>query len=202
MQKKQDSWSILIWSIFLSMFLSLAFLSVSTKLHSSLKNNNLIQKDIATENEINQILKTQKFESKILPNKTQIIFEKNNQNLNTLSKGETQKIRFFGSWSTTATVKIKQWSEIAYSVILFNNPDYSGTKNVLESDIISTQKDITIPLTPTDQYIEVSLKNLWGYSQYFITSSENFITQDKKYKVLQKIGNKKIEKSYWEIKNF
>jgi|OM-RGC.v1.038602169 hypothetical protein len=45
-------------------------------------------------------------------------------------------------------------------VILFNNPDYSGTKNVLESDIISTQKDITIPLTPTDQYIEVSLKNL------------------------------------------
>jgi hypothetical protein len=79
------------------MFLSLAFLSVSTKLHSSLKNNNLIQKDIATENEINQILKTQKFESKILPNKTQIIFEKNNQNLNTLSKDETQKIRFFGS---------------------------------------------------------------------------------------------------------
>jgi hypothetical protein len=66
------------------MFLSLAFLSVSTKLHSTLKNNNSTQKDIATENEVNQILKTGNFESKILPNKTQIIFEKNNQTLNTL----------------------------------------------------------------------------------------------------------------------
>jgi hypothetical protein len=48
----------------------------------------------------------------------------------------------------------------------------------------------------------MKLKNLWWYSKYSLRSAENFITQEKKYKVLQKIWNKKIEKSYWEMKNF
>ena len=202
MQKKQASWSILIWSIFLSMFLSLAFLSVSTKLHSTLKNNNSTQKDIATENEVNQILKTGNFESKILPNKTQIIFEKNNQTLNTLWENQFHKIRFTWTWSRIAQIEIKNGSELQYSLFRFDNSDYTGNKSLLESDIITNSKDITIPLSTHDEFIEMKLKNLWWYSKYSLRSAENFITQEKKYKVLQKIWNKKIEKSYWEMKNF
>ncbi len=203
MQKKPLSGSILIWSIFLSMFLALAFLTVSTRLHATLKNNAQLQENIHTKNEIADILKKWEFQSKILPNNTQIIFEKNNQYISVLAEHKKETIRFFWTWATTAQLKILQWSPLQYKLYSFPSSDYNDSNRLLLGKWnLTYAANINIPLTSSQKFIELEILNLWWYSKFILTSPLDFTTQYKKYKIMQKIWNKKIIKSHGKIKNF
>jgi predicted PurR-regulated permease PerM len=56
-QKKDRKASILIWSIFLSLIISISFLSISTQITKNLKNANNLKNNLETENNINNLLK-------------------------------------------------------------------------------------------------------------------------------------------------
>jgi hypothetical protein len=55
-QKKNKKASILIWAIFLSLMISLSFISISTKITESLKNNNTNNKNIKENNDMREII--------------------------------------------------------------------------------------------------------------------------------------------------
>ncbi|NCO31882.1 hypothetical protein GW891_03690 [bacterium] len=82
MQKIDKKASILIWSIFLSLTMSIAFISISSQINSNLKNNNSLNKKIDIKNNINNALidaiENNNFENKEISNNEILIFEKNN----------------------------------------------------------------------------------------------------------------------------
>jgi hypothetical protein len=56
MQKTNKKASILIWAIFLSLIISVTFISISTKINKNLKNNSEIINNIKINNEVINII--------------------------------------------------------------------------------------------------------------------------------------------------
>jgi hypothetical protein len=56
MQKTKSNASILIWAIFLSLIISITFISISTKINKSLKNNYNFTDEIKVNNQIKNII--------------------------------------------------------------------------------------------------------------------------------------------------
>jgi putative exporter of polyketide antibiotics len=68
MQKTGKNASILIWAIFLSIIISLGFISISTQINKTLKNNKNIQQEISQSNQVQSILKSANPSSQQLDN--------------------------------------------------------------------------------------------------------------------------------------
>jgi hypothetical protein len=65
-QKNNEKASILIWSIFLSLIISISFLSISTKITKNLKNNSKLDSDLEKQNKINNLIKSSENDTEIL----------------------------------------------------------------------------------------------------------------------------------------
>jgi hypothetical protein len=95
MQKNRNIASILLWSIFISMILSILFLSVTTKITKNLKNNN----DLIYKLETNEIIKNQIndkiFKTKKLEENEYLVFESINPLRRTIKNNQTLETRYF-----------------------------------------------------------------------------------------------------------
>jgi len=91
-QKISKKASILIWAIFLSLIISLSFLSISTKITKNLKENSQNNISIIEQNNFEKILKTSNLDTEIIWNKT--IYIENRSLKKSLKKSEEYEIKF------------------------------------------------------------------------------------------------------------
>ena len=78
MQKSSLKWSILIWSVFLSLIISISFVSISTKINKNIKNNSINIELNENIRDIKNIINSWSFISQDLNNNESINFTSNN----------------------------------------------------------------------------------------------------------------------------
>ena len=188
MQKTNIKWSILIWAIFLSLIISVTFISISTKINKNLKNNNTLTSNIEIKNEINNIINSWSlnniFKSQYLSNWDKLIFSDSNKSIIWLKEWEIH------------ISKVNEDSNIAIDILIWWPVTY---KIESQSWIIITRKALWVTT-----WKDLIIENLWWYTKIKITSDviTNFLSKNTNYKILRKIWNKEIVISKWQIKNF
>ncbi len=170
MQKTNTNASILIWSIFLSLIISIGFISISTKIHKS------VQENINFQDTIKNNLSWSS--SYLLENET-IILE--NQNISTLSLKKNQNTTVWFSWSSQEFINID---------ILNGGP--------VEMIYENTSKIITgsYAFSWNVSNIEIDINNLSGYTLLNISSNAEILKNNPKSITWKEIWNKKIIKQY------
>ncbi len=196
MQKNSKLASILLWSIFISMILSLFFLSISTKITKNLKNNsNIIEK-----NEFNYIINNQiknfNFEIIKLKNWEYLVFENLNPLIRTLKQNQ-EKYILFNSWSEI-NLKIEKiyWSDLYYELYKWSSKNNINT--LIWSWILNNNLEIKI-LDSSNNWWKILLKNLWWESKVRIYSQKSAIPKYINYKIIKITWNNQIIK-YKNIK--
>ena len=187
MQKSSLKASILIWATFLSLIITVTFISISTKINKNLKNNTLLTSEISLNNQIQNIINSwsidwifsQKY---ILDNWDKLIFNINNIT-KSLKKLEEITIKIINA--DNLEINILEWWPIIY-------------KNITNSWIINNSWIIWATIW------DLLINNLWWYTKIQINSDINnsFLLQDTDYKIIKQIWNKEVIKSKWTIKNF
>lgn len=188
MQKLQRNASILLWSIFLSLTIWIAFISISSQISKNLKENIWLKEKIninsLKEKKINNAIEANNFDNIELSENELLIFEKNNYYNIWLKNNEEITIKL--NSNNNMTIRLNNWSPISY----VNTSDTTINWIVIDRNTFLSWNN------------EILIKNLWGYSNIDIISEADFETKYKKYKILQKIGNKTINKENWKIQIF
>ena len=180
MQKNSQKASILIWAIFLSLIISISFLSISTKITKNLKNSSNLNSLLEKENKINNILKSSENDIETLWNT--IINIENKTLKKSLKKDEIYKIYF----PTSSSIDLKLTS----SWVIYYNFENSEKWFLNNTNLNENFSWIW----------ELILENFSWYSSFELTSDNKFDIIEKKYKIIEKIWNKEIIKSFWIIK--
>jgi hypothetical protein len=98
MQKTTKKASILIWSLFLSLIVSMTFISISTKINKNIKNNANIRNNLEILSEIRKQTLNGSFNNNYstisLNNDEEIIFESHTNITKTLKKNESFILKF------------------------------------------------------------------------------------------------------------
>lgn len=184
MQKTNIKASILIWSTFLSLIITVTFISISTQINKNLKNNSDLTNELKINNQINNIINSWSldwnFITQTLENWEKVIFNTNNI-ITSLKKSEEITVKIIKD--NKLTIKILKWWPIIASWSLIK----------IEQADISVQN--------WDNFI---INNLWWYSQIeIISDTENsFLLKNTYYEIKKQIWNKEVIKSKWLIKNF
>lgn len=192
MQKTNIKASILIWATFLSLIITVTFVSISTSINKNLKNNSWLTEQFKIENQLKNIIASWSIDSNFrnvyLDNWDKIIFDTPNKYIVSLNKWATHTWQI--NINSNVSIKVLEWWPIIY-------------KQNSSSWIVLNLKVDTFPVTisPSDELI---IKNLWWYSKIQITSdtSKNYLSKYRKYTIYKKIWNKEIIKRNWLIKNF
>ncbi len=189
MQKSNKNASILLWAIFISMILSILFLSISTKITKILKNND----NILNQNKINQIInnkvKSLNFNTTKLKDKTYLIFESRNPLRRVIKKNSSFTI-LFNSWATI-NLKINKiyWADLYYK--LYQSNDKNNINNLVWSWIISDKLETTL-LDSSNNWWKIILQNLWWESKIKIYSEKACRPKYINYKIIKIIWNTNI----------
>lgn len=170
MQKTNTNASILIWSIFLSLIISIGFISISTKIHKSVQGNINFQDTIK-----NNLSWSSSY---LLENET-IILE--NKNLFTLSLKKNQNTTVWFSWSSQEFINIDILNGGPVEMI-YNNTSQIISENYSFSWNVSN--------------IEIDINNLSGYTILNISSNAEILKNNPKSITWKEIWNKKIIKQY------
>ena len=194
MQKIGKKASILIWSIFLSLTLSITFISISTQINKSLKENAKIKENISINRNTEKIIKdaviNNNYDNIELADNQVIIFDKGNYSEKELKSWETVTIKVIDS--TNITVQVTKWSPVEYS-----NLDNS------KSWVVTSESRSIFYLSKEDSNEKTfTIKNLWWYSEIIISWEKPFQSEYKTYKIIEKIWNKNVTKENWKIKIF
>ena len=188
MQKTNIKGSILIWSIFLSLIISVTFISISTQINKNLKNNYNLIHSIEINNEINNIINSWSinlnFKSQYLSNWDKIIFDNSNITTFWLNKWKNHISKI--NEDSNLNIKVIEWWPISYK-------ENANTWIIRDSDIISI-----------NSWSDLIISNLWWYTKVEISSDKksNFLSEYTNYKIIKQIWNKEIIKWKWQIKNF
>lgn len=189
-------WSILIWAIFLSIILSISFISISWKINKSIKN----KENIGESNNLDIVFKNNNFSDRELWNNEEIIFDNNKSYLKTLKINENTEVRIKNhNKDISLSLKINYWWPIYYNFLSFSWITSTWTIN---SWIIENNLTFTWNLSNSYNNGILYIKNLWWDTNFDLQSSEILTTQYKNYKIMKQIWNKKFIKNEWTIKIF
>lgn len=187
MQKSSLKASILIWATFLSLIITVTFVSISTKINKNLKNNSSLLEKYDINNEIKNLINSWSLidNEYILSNWDKIRFDKANSYIWSIKKWEIfiSKIKN----NSNLVINILDWTApIKYKI---NSLSWVITGNTNINNTLSWDLIIT---------------SLWWYSKIRIESdiNSNYLSKFRNYKILKQIWNKEIIQSKWQIKNF
>ncbi|MDD3302649.1 MAG: hypothetical protein PHN31_03760 [Candidatus Gracilibacteria bacterium] len=177
----------------LSLIISIAFISISSKLYKNIKLNNYLNTSINKKN----ILAEKIAQSGGLIEKDEFLtFEQNSYIIN---KEEEFDIIFEGNSNFSGKIVLTNGGPIVYEVKSYSGADNSYY-NITSSGIIREKiaNNFNGILNNSYDKVNLKIKNLGGISKIiFETNNDNFhgtgIT--KKYKIEKKIGGKYIEKT-------
>ena len=191
MQKLNKNASILIWSVMLSLIITISFISISTKINKNIKlswdsyeqNKEKISLDSALYNQVN----TQ------LSDKKAIIFEDSNNAIISLKQWESTTLTFSGTTDFNVDLWIVEWWAVAYTYTnISSSPIYW---------VLNYSNSFSWTLTPTNNTGSLTLENIGWYSEILIKSENSFVSPDKKYKIVQTIWNNNFIKTRGTISN-
>jgi hypothetical protein len=185
MQKTTKNASILIWSIFLSIIISLWFISISTQINKTLKNNQNIQQEINKSNQVKNILNSSNPSSQQLDDWTYLNISDFNSYIWSLEENETKIFSFSGTILNVLEITIKNWWPVKYTYNIWSlNQEY---------DILRTWSvSFSWNLDNSNSNSNLTIENLWWYTLFQINSDQNFIAPERYYQIWKKIGNKNI----------
>lgn len=196
MQKTSLRASILIWSIFLSLVVTLSFVLISAKVNQNIRLNNFMEEFIDIDNKINNLTNSG-LEWDISDSETLNIIEpiyniKQNDNL-----------VFSFSWNTdfTWSIKLKNWWPLYFENYSYSW-SYSDLINLYSTGLIYEWNilNFTWNLNSTYDRVELSFKNLWWFSSFVFKSSIDMIWTwiHDRFKVTRNIWWIDIEKTIIE----
>jgi len=189
MQKTNIKASILIWATFLSLIITVTFVSISTNINKSLKNNSSLTKQFKLGNQINNIINSwsinNSFTNSYLDNWDKIIFDSNNFISTSLKKWISHTGKIIEN-NSSITINIIEWWPVYY-------------KNSSSSWIVINSKTFS-----NNNTWKFYIENLWWYSKIEISSdsTKNYLSQYLNYKIYKQIWNKEIIETKWKIKMF
>ena len=186
MQKKTKNASILIWSIFLSVIVSISFISISSKISKNLQKNNAYVDNVTNETLKNKIINND-FESIVLENWDKLIFESDKYIKKSLKESQTYNIIF--EQATNIDLYVLNWWPLSYKY-------FDSDNNLSLTWIVKNYKNINLNSTTWS----LILNNLWWITDFYMSWSQDFVAQEKKYMIINKIWNKEFIKTSWEIK--
>ena len=182
MQKIGTRASILIWAIFLSLIISVSFISISTKINKNIRSNSKNIKSFNNQKAIKEKIKNWDYSNKRLANNEAIFFDKRNNFTWSLKKSENIKLKFeqistidiniVSGWPLYFTLS---WSTSSWWIV-------SRTNNLSSFSW------------------ELILENMWWYTMYNIDSNNDFLSPELNYKIVKKIWNKQVIKNSGIIK--
>lgn len=190
MQKTSKKASILIWATFLSLIITVTFLSISTQINKIIKNNSNINETIKIENEIANIVNSWSIDwnltNSYLSNWDKIIFEKTNVKIVWLKSEETHTWKIIEN-NSNITVRVLKWWPVTFT-------NWSNYWIINYNDLDTFQV--------SNWYFYI--KNIWDFSEIEISSdtNANLLSKYRKYTIFKEIWNKQIIKTNWEILNF
>lgn len=185
MQKTTKNASILIWAIFLSIIISLWFISISTQINKTLRNNQDIQHEILNKNELKNILNWSNPISQELSDGSYLSISDTKSYFWSLQNNESKTFTF--SWTSLdfIEINIKNDSSIRYTYDVWSsNQEY----NILYSG----SKSFSWNLNNFDNNSTLIIENLGWYSLFEIKSDWDFTAPEKYYEVWKKIWNKNV----------
>jgi hypothetical protein len=190
MQKTNIKASILIWATFLSLIITITFISISTNINKNLKNNSSLINQFKLNNQIENIINSwsldYNYKNQYLDNWDKIIFEPANKHIQTLRKLET--ILWKVNVDSNISIKVLNWWAVFYKQNTSSWLIIKWTPNTFSNDWTWT----------------FSITNLWWISQIQITSDsfKNYLWKYREYTIYKTIWNKEIIKTTWKIKSF
>lgn len=194
--QKSNKWSILIWSIFLSLIISLSFIFVSTKVNQSIRLNSALEQFFDRDNKVINLINSGSLWD-IWNNE----FLVSTQNLYTIKKQE--KITLTFSWITvfTGTIKLESWWPIFYEIISYSWANSTFEYSTVFSWVISSINLLAFTWFLSNSYNRANLSfvNVGGLSSFIINSDKVYTWAWKRYKILKNIGWKNIEESVFEV---
>ncbi len=194
MQKSTRNASILIWTIFLSIIISMAFLGISTKIHKNIKNSGDFIATIDNQNKIGDYINAStaswSFRNKIFDN--------------TLLSFEDQR-NFDRAINTNGSIEIKIQENIATDIQLQINSGgpviykYINSSNTLTSSwVIHTLSSFS-----TNQDGSIFIKNLWWHTNFsVISNASTLLPPNIGYTITRRVWNLDNIQSRWLIQNF
>ena len=191
MQKRSKKASILLWSIFISIIVSLLFLWISSKVNKNLKNNEKIFKQDNINYILSEKIKNNDFWKTDLWDNYYLIFEKKDPIIRTIKKNE-EKTFLFNSWSQiNITIKKIYWSPVYYKA--FKWSDKNNINTLISSWIIDSETNFNL-LDSSNKWWKLYLKNLWWEARLKINSQNSIIPDYLEYKIVKLIWNTIITK--------
>lgn len=189
MQKNNKKASILIWSIFLSLIISITFIWISTKINKNLNNNYSKINNIEINNEIENIINSWSLNNQTLTNNEKIIFENQNEIIKTIAKNKEYKFKITTDSSDLEIKILDSTAPIKYET---KNISWNITNSwiVLNTKIINSTSSWELIISSMWWYSKINLKNNW------------ILDSQTSYKIIKTIWNKNIIKTRWIIKNF
>ena len=181
MQKIGKKGSVLIWAIFLSLVISISFISISTKITKNLKNSSINNKAIEENIKINEILKTS---------------EKNVENI-------WNKTIFISNKKLDKSLKNNERFVIDFEINSIINLDLI-TSSLISYELIWTKTDSWILTWSLNNYEtgiwKLELINHSWYTKFTLLSDNKFEIWEKNYKIIENIWSKKIIRNRWVLK--
>ena len=193
MQKNDKNASILIWAIFLSIIISLWFISISTQINKTLRNNQDIQNQILNTNELKNILQSDNPSSQELSDSSYLNIINSNSYIWSLEENETKIFSFSWTSSENISINLENFGKIKYKYDIWTtNQEY----NTLSWWTVTFSSN----LTQTDNNSLLSIENLWWFAKFRLESNWNFISPEQYYEVWKTIWNKNVLIHSAEIK--
>jgi hypothetical protein len=185
MQKTTKNASILIWSIFLSIIISLWFIGISTQINKTLKNNQNIQQEINKSNQVKNILNSSNPSSQQLDDWTYLNIPNANLYIWSLKAKQSKNFSFSGTNLDLVEITVKNWWPIKYTYNIWSlNQEY---------DILRTWSvSFSWNLYNLNTNSNLTIENLWWYTLFQLNSDQSFIAPERYYQIWKKIGNKNI----------
>lgn len=193
MQKNDKNASILIWAIFLSIIISLWFISISTQINKTLRNNQDIQNQILNTNELKNILQSDNPSSQELSDSSYLNIRNSNSYIWSLEENETKIFSFSWTSSENISINLENFGKIKYKYDIWTtNQEY----NTLSWWTVTFSSN----LTQTDNNSLLTIENLWWFAKFRLESNWNFISPEQYYEVWKTIWNKNVLIHSAEIK--
>jgi len=181
LQKYNKKASVLIWAIFLSLMISISFLSVATKISKNLNSTNSLKKNIFENIQIQNKLNSIKLNSATINEKIKINIE-NKTLKKSLKKYEIFTINFpeNSDWSLNLTS-----SGIIY---------YTFWSDKWFLDNTNTKYEFS------NKNWDLTLENYSWITKFKLSSDKKFDFDWKKYKIIENFQDHKIVKQSWILK--
>lgn len=183
MQKKDNKWSILIWSIFLVLFMSFSFLVTSRQVSDNIKKMGQYNDIISNELSIPDNLWVNNYYWLI----------KNN---------ESTEFRFSKESTATWKLFLETWWPLQYKTLKINSSwnwiSWSSSWIIYKWNYIEYELALD-----SDYYIWLLyLRNIWWLSKVIIESNDDFLYKDNLLENRDLIWNKEVSNNKIYIKNF